>query len=534
MKKLSCILSFLFISLVSINATGNQQVSVESSVSKAIVYLKGAQIFRVAEASLPAGNTTIVLSGLPPQIDQQSIQAGGEGNFTILSVGYQTNYLGDQKVPVRIRQLRDSLTYLKTALQTHNDMLSVFKEEESLIISNKSLSGNQQAVTVGELKQMADFFRSRLTEIHREQQKEKGNIENINQDIQRISKQLQEWTSKINQPVGEIMLKVAASKATNAKININYFIQHAGWEPQYDLRATDLVAPVNLTYKARVYQSTGEDWNNISLTLSTGNPAMNNTKPNLFPWFIDFQRPPVTLSYGSGVKAESNVASAMDKEELPVRKAAVLSQKTRIKENQTSVSFIIETPVSVLSGNDETVRIKDYQLQAGFRYYAAPKLNPEAYLLSRITGWESLNLLSGNMNLFFNDNYVGEAYQNMNHVSDTLELSLGRDPAIRMQREKVKEYTSRQFIGNNIIKTISWKITVRNTRSEKINMLVEDQIPVSRNQDLIVEPEELSGGSLQKATGILRWNIELKPAETKELLFSYTVKYPKDKTVVIE
>jgi len=534
MKKRSCILSVLLISLVSIRASANQQISVESSISKAIVYLNGAQVFRNAEANLSAGNTTIVLTGLPPQLDQQSIQTGGEGNFTILSVGYQTNYLGDQKVPARIRQLRDSLKYLKAELQSHNDMLSVYKEEESLIISNKSLSGSQHAVTVAELKQMADFFRTRLTEIHQKQQKENTVIERTKRDIQRISQQLQQWTSKNNQPVGEILIKVAASKATKAKININYFIQHAGWEPQYDLRATDLSAPVNLAYKARVYQSTGEDWNNISLTLSTGNPTLNSTKPNLFPWFIDFARPPVPLSYSSGIRAESSVASVMDKEDMPVKKAATLSRKTRVKENQTSVSFIIETPVSILSGNDETVRIKDYELQAGFRYFAVPKLNSEAYLLSRITGWESLNLLSGNMNLFFEDNYVGEAYQNMDLVSDTLELSLGRDPAIRIQREKVKEYTNRQFIGNNIIKTISWKITIRNTRKEKINMLVEDQIPVSRNQDIIVDAEELSGGNLEKATGIIRWNIELKPAESKSLIFTYTVKYPKDKKVIIE
>ncbi len=534
MKKLFLFIPVLLIGSVSTMASGNHEITLESSIHKATVYLNGAQVFRTLEATLPAGNSTIVITGLPSQLDQQSIQAGGEGNFTILSVGYQTNYLGDQQVPYRIRQLRDSLDDLKSGLQAHNDMLSVYKEEESLILSNKSLNGSQQLLTVAELKQMADFFRTRLAEIHQKQQKENTDISKINRDIQRITQQLQEWTSKNSQPVGEILVKVAASSATKAKITINYFIQQAGWEPLYDLRATDLDAPVNLSYKARVYQSTGEDWDNISITLSTGNPALNSTKPELFPWFIDFSRPPAPHSYAPGATLQSQSVRLMDQEAMPVKKAASLSEKTRVSENQTSVSFIIETPVSILSGKDETVRIKDYQLQAEFRYFAVPKLNPEAYLLSRITGWEGLNLLSGNMSLFFEDNYVGEAYQNMDLASDTLELSLGRDPAIHIQREKVKEYESRQFIGNNVKKTLSWKITIRNTKKKTVNILVEDQIPVSRNQDITVEPEELSGGNLEKATGIIRWGIELKPAESKSVIFTYTVKYPKDKRVIIE
>jgi uncharacterized protein (TIGR02231 family) len=201
---------------------------------------------------------------------------------------------------------------------------------------------------------------------------------------------------------------------------------------------------------------------------------------------------------------------------------------------QTSLNteFDISLPYTVSSANKPTlVDIRNYDLKADYNYSSAPKLDKDAFLLAKAAGWEELSLLPGEANIFFEGTFTGKSYIDPNNIKDTLTLSLGRDKRIVVKRDKLKELTSRKFIGANQKETYAWEISIRNTKTEAIKISLEDQIPVSQNTQIEVTAVDLAGAKYNKDTGKLSWELTMQPNETKKIVFKYEVKYPKDKQV---
>jgi uncharacterized protein (TIGR02231 family) len=201
---------------------------------------------------------------------------------------------------------------------------------------------------------------------------------------------------------------------------------------------------------------------------------------------------------------------------------------------QTSIAteFDISLPYSVTSSAKPTlVDIRKYDVKSDYLYAGAPKLDNDAFLLAKVTGWEEYNLLPGEANIFFEGTFVGKSYIDPNSVKDTLSVSLGRDKRIIVKREKLKDLTSRSFIGSNKKESYAYEITVRNTKSESIKIVLEDQVPVSQDAQIEVNVSDNGGAKLNKNSGRLAWELELKPNETKKVNYKFEVKYPKDKQV---
>jgi uncharacterized protein (TIGR02231 family) len=204
-------------------------------------------------------------------------------------------------------------------------------------------------------------------------------------------------------------------------------------------------------------------------------------------------------------------------------------------ENQTSVNFEISTPYSVNSDNKNySVDMVVYQVPAFFQYYAVPKIEKEAYLIANITDWEKYNLLEGEANIFFEETFVGKSILDVRFASDTLQLSLGKDKNVVVNREKEKDFETRQFMGSKKEEAKSWKTTVKNNKSQEINMIVLDQAPVSKLEEIEVTIQNISGGQLNKESGEVKWAFTLKPMEKKEFDLKYSVKYPKSGNLIIE
>ncbi|PKP11091.1 MAG: hypothetical protein CVU09_04750 [Bacteroidetes bacterium HGW-Bacteroidetes-4] len=212
-----------------------------------------------------------------------------------------------------------------------------------------------------------------------------------------------------------------------------------------------------------------------------------------------------------------------------------LSLPTAQSENQTTVDFEIKVPYTIKSNNKNyTVDMESYQLPAAFQYFSIPKIDKDAFLIAYLVDWEKYNLLEGEANVFFEDTYVGKTLLDVRYASDTMELSLGRDKQVSLKREKVKDLSTRQFIGGKKEESRAWKITVRNNKSQSVKMTVLDQVPVSTNQEIEVQLQNLSGGKPDAETGEVKWEFELKPGEQKVLDLKYVVKFPKQKNLIVE
>ena len=206
-----------------------------------------------------------------------------------------------------------------------------------------------------------------------------------------------------------------------------------------------------------------------------------------------------------------------------------------IIENQTTVEFAIDTPYTINSdGKEHSIEMSTIELPTSYEYYSAPKLDKDAFLIAKVTEWEKHNLLEGVANIFFEGTFIGKTHLDINNTKDTLELSLGRDKSIAIKREKVKSFTTKQFIGNKQEEEVSWRITVKNNKNVEIDILLTDQVPLSTTEEIEVYVKEKTLGKQNNQTGQIEWELNLKPLETKELILTYRVKYPKNRSLIIQ
>lgn len=523
---------------VFLNEAKAQDVAVESKIKHVTVFLNRAQVTREVKTRIGAGKTNLILSGLTSQLDQQSIQVSGKGNFVILGISHNQNYLNEFKPPRSLQVLKDSLESDKRQLSLEQNQTSILSKEEQLLLANQKIGGSQQNLTVTELKAMADFYRARLSDIGLAKIKIDERIIKLNERIARLNRQINEQTDLYRRNTSEIVISVSADAAVSADLEVSYVVANAGWFPVYDLRGINTKSPIQLNYKANVYQNTGEEWASVKLKLSTANPSLGGLKPELFPWYLNFQQ----YNYGlqgrtPGVQKQRSMAKPevqMSDAEIVMEEAPAMTTSQFVTTVQTSLNteFEVGLPYTVSSSAKPTlVDVRNFEMKAVYEYSVAPKLDLDAFLLAKAVGWEEFSLLPGEANIFFEGTFVGKSYIDPNNIKDTIAISMGRDKRIVVKREKVKDFTSRKVIAANQKDTYAWEISVRNSKAEPVKISIEDQIPVSQNSQIEVTVIDVAGGKYNKETGKLNWDMTLRPNEDRKIVFKYEVKYPKDKQV---
>ena len=208
---------------------------------------------------------------------------------------------------------------------------------------------------------------------------------------------------------------------------------------------------------------------------------------------------------------------------------------TSFVENQTPVEIQVAEPYSIKTNGERTlVDLKTYEIPAAYRYTAIPKLDKDAFLLAEISDWSQYNLLEGESNLYFEEGFVGRSILNPAALQDTLQISMGRDRSIVMQREKVDQYSKKRSVGSNINESRGYEISLKNNKSQAVTLQLKDQIPVSVNSNITVTTGELTGGTLDPLTGIVTWEITLPPGGQQKLSLRYEVKYPKSERIILD
>lgn len=247
----------------------------------------------------------------------------------------------------------------------------------------------------------------------------------------------------------------------------------------------------------------------------------------------------VVAGYAAGISMDMAVA----KEEAPSASRKMRSSagernstlEVKQDERQTAVEFELQTPYSIPSDKKPFIlEVKRYSLPATYEYICVPKADPDAFLLAHIGGWEQYKLLSGEVNIFYENSFVGKTLLDTRSLTDTLQVSLGRDKGIRVTREKEIEKNSSRFLSSKTEETRSWNTTLRNGKSTPIEITLYDQVPVSTNDEISVRAENISGGEYNPNTGEVKWKLKLNPSESKTLNLKYIVKSPKEKKLHVE
>lgn len=285
------ITSLLFVLLfLSVSFVTAKEETVKTNLTGVKVFQRGAELTHFAKTKIEKGITELVFRGIANNIDVNSINVAAKGDLVILSVVQRLDYLKPSERNPRIKALEDSLDLLNKKVMFKQNESDAIKAEMEMIFANKEIGGKDRVVTIIELQKMSEFFRKKAAELKNAITQISLDIKEIQKEIERINKQLSELNAEFNKPGNEIVVTVLAKSNTTGEFTLSYLIYDAGWQPSYDIRVDNINQPARLDYKANVSQNSGLDWKDINVILSTRNPVQNNNKPELYPWFIDFQR----------------------------------------------------------------------------------------------------------------------------------------------------------------------------------------------------------------------------------------------------
>lgn len=609
-------------------AAGPQKV--KTAVEKVTLFIDGAQVTRTRQIDLPAGNSTIVFTGLSPYLDDKSMQVSAKGKFTVTAVNRLFNHTDSLERSTRQQALEREIAETERQQEQLKASREVIEAEYAMLKVNCSVGNRNVATPLAGIKELNEYYTARLQALKNKESGINEEAAKLDARERRLRAELAELGGRQSVPMSEVEVRIEAPAACKASFTLTYYVRNAGWFPSYDIRSGGLSKPVEISYKANIFQNTKEEWKNVELTLSSSNPNTGSIAPQLRTYWLDYglaaprynvnltnntvsgivfdsRREPlvgasilvpgttigaitdsqgrysITVPNGAaslqfnylGFKPRTQAISgstmnvtmqedmtAMDEvvvmgygvsNELAgaapgirVRGTSTSKKQMAVTEesavmdveqtqNQLGYEFEIKQPYTVASdGKSVTAEIGRFDLPAAYTYQSTPKIDKDAFLVTEATDWEKLNLLQGEANVYFENTFVGKSILDPNQTSDTLRFSMGRDRNIRIERTKENDYSSRRAIGSNQTQTTGWKFVIRNTRTEPVVLTLADQLPVSRNSAINVTAEELSGGQLDKESGIVTWKMELKPGEQRELRLRYAVKYPKGRMLVIE
>jgi uncharacterized protein (TIGR02231 family) len=531
--------------MVAVAHSGMAQSQQKVNIDAATVFLSGAELTSSVKLTMVRGENEFLLTNVAGNVNSSSLSLTATGDVVLESATFQNNYLVSDNLSPAAKLLTDSIENENARLDLLQNKLATITYQLQIIKDNSKVSGNANGLSVSELQKMLNLVNSKMEALFNKQTEVENQVKKVTDYVSRLNKQLEEEQKKQFQPGGQLLVKFYAKEATTSSVTLQYTVPNAGWTPVYDISATDINSPIKLAYKANIYQNTGVSWHSVKLSLSTGNPTEGAEAPILYPWFMALYD---LNTQFDGYK--NKLLSKSEFEKLPTRDVndvgslspgvyqnsqgggLSIDRHVSVDNSGINTTFDIDLPYTIPSdGEKHLVGIKDYTVPATYRYYAVPKLDKDAFLEARITNWQDLNLLPGQTNIFYENTFVGQGALDVRNVQDTMTISLGRDKKIVIKRERDTKMRSVKANGSTVKETYAYNISVRNTRKDNINLTVLDQMPISTDKDIQVLDEEVTESDYNDTTGIITWNVPLKPNETKNLSFGYTLKYPKDKTI---
>ena len=514
--------------------------AITSKVASAKVFLSGAQVGRTASSAIAAGPSTLIFTGIAQGLDPQSIQVTGKGGYSILSVNHRINYLSESPKKKEIEDLNTQIKKLEKEWAYEKAMQDVWVNEEQLLQKNSSIGGQQNGISAAQLTAVNDYVRERLKAVKTNWLSQQEKLTAIGLEADKLRQQLAQFQQQTPQPTSEIVVEIDSPADVAATFTLSYFVRNASWTPAYDLRAKAVGQPIELLMKAQVINATGEDWTKVDLSLSSGNPTLGGVMPTLSPWTLYrpqlYETQAISRRSNQAMGGAPSMAETMEKKDVQYEELdATGIVGNAVNYRTTTVEFALDAPFTVpADGAAHMVGVKSHSIPASYKHYATPKLDKDAFLYARTTGWEDLSLLSGEANVFFEGTYVGKSFLQLDVPKDTMDISLGRDKGVVVERVKRKTTNDKAVIGGSRTVSIGWDLTVRNTKGTGVDLEIRDQYPMSPQSEIEVKLTEKGGAVADTNTGVLTWNMNVAPKETKKIGFAYTVKHQKDMPVVLE
>ena len=524
------------------------QKQISAKLTDATVYLRGAALTHTASATLKSGSQEVIIDGLSPDIEINSLKVKANG-VLISATEFSQDYLTPREQAAHIKKLQDSLDLYQEQLKDVQNELAVHKQLLKLVTdgTQNNMSQKDGTVTIADINANMELYRTKAAELQKSIDKDNKKIEKLKETVNRLKSQINQDETENSQLNGMLRLSVSVPENTTTTFTITYFTNQAQWIPCYDINIPSMDKSITLQAKAKVRQLTGLDWNNVQLTLSNATPNRSTVAPVFNTWFLRFQRPQPqynnSLAKGYDAAASNSMAYAVAEERSESRLAVaspkpaapiLMNDFVEVEDQDIQVSFAIAVPYDIPgNGKEKLIDLKSYDVKADFKYYSVPKLSDETYLVATLSDYEKYNLLPGEATVTFNNTFVGRTRLRPNDTESHITLTLTTEPRMTVKREKQKDFCSTKHVGNSTTVTQSYLITVKNNLNRAAKLTLKEQYPISNDKDIEVKDVTITPKATYDKTdiGVVTWDVELQPGETRTFTVTYSVKHPSDRTI---
>lgn len=542
--------------LLPLSALALRAAPVESTISAVTVYADRAVVTRTASIELAAGPGEVVLANLPESLDEQSLQVSGRGTAgaMILDVSARRTYT-ENTPNERVQALEEQLRGLGKQVRALDDRARLLDVRAASLekIESSLFAPPAKDVPRGDLEQMNSAL-TYLTEQRAKLATERATIDDERAELDRkitaANSQLAELRGgNRRRAVKTVTVRLNAAQAGRSELSLTYTVGGASWVPTYDARVASGERSVSLGYFGLVRQNTGEDWKDVALTLSTARPSLGGEAPKLSPWSLEVFDP-IALQRAQEAaelrarremsRARPAAAPTMALADSaafgsaaggpPEEKALEVAQAT-IDSGSTSATFKIAFATSVPSDNSpQKIPIATTPLNAMPEYATTPKSQPVAFLTSKVYNNSEFPLLAGSMNVFLDGTFVATSRVATVMPGERFDLALGADEGISVKHKRLQRFVEQTGLVNSGTRlTYEFLITIQNNKRTAERVVVTDQVPLSRHEKVTVKqlvptPTELKPDN----EGLLKWTLDLKPGEKRELTVKFSVEHPND------
>ncbi len=550
-KKISFI--FLFLCFISFNSWA-ENISASSRITEVTVYPGSARLKREAVIDLSTGSRSIVLEDILGKVDENSVSVTGRGEAQVKIYGayLKKEYLKEAS-DERVKGLENNIEALEDKISVENNNLKILEEEEGFLNSIKLFSGEQipkDLVTTmpsgTKLKEILDFLILNSKDLQEKKEGIRLKAREWSKEKEKLVSELKNLRGASQKLKHSIVVDLDAVKPGKFSLAVSYLVTGANWRPLYDARVKFEQEEVELTSFGVITQTTGEDWANVKLTLSTAKPTLGGRMPYVEPWFlrpVEVRREKQRMRAAMEMMAESPLhqqdALYLEKAEESKEEEAQLAF-TEVAYEGLSIVYQILKPASIKSDGSETkFPVTTQTLKANLEYSAYPRSSPYVYLGSRVKNAPNLQLLAGQVNVFLDENFVGKSSIDTIGPGEEFDLYLGVDEGVKVKREQLSKKADDVLIGNisspSLKTTFAYRITVENYKPKKMKVIIFESLPISENDRIKVKIFDEKPGPQEKdwkaRKGVWRWEFELESQAKQEIFYSYLIEHPREMSI---
>lgn len=531
------------------------QINVAMMVTDVTVYPDRARVVCQGEVAAEIGTHSFIIEELPLTLEPDSVRTAGRGSAEVRLLGVDVSKRNYVQTPTTTARA------LETEIERGEDALRVIQDERGRLQEHAQYLAGMRAATmeyakglalgrstvedqvrlVGFLQEQDQELRNQIRELDFRQRGLEQALKKLRQDLAQLQslRPLQRY---------EIKVEAEVRRAGNFSLELSYVVNQASWKPLYDLRLQDdgKVRQLALTAIAQVQQQTGQDWNGITLTLSTARPALNQQLPELRAWYIDaYTPPPVMLAAAApapqAIPRGKVMRAAMHEGGAAVEETAFLSLPD--KEAETSVANVVDAGTSVQfiashksdipsDGSPRKTTLGQFELDPQLDYLIIPKHTDSAFRRLTMKNNTVTPFLAGPVNLFVNEEFIGTTQMNYTPRNEEMKLLLGVEDRLKVKRELIRRTVDKQFLRDNRSMSFGYEIELHNLMNAEAKVELQDQIPVSRHENIKVrldrflpEPQEKTDLHLYK------WFLTVQTGQKLPIRYEFTVEHPRHITV---